>query len=88
MKSKTASRVLCTEMAPDSFEIIWKKPYTHLGSLIEVLESAADAAGEHPSMLCVDICQDMDRCKEKPATVVLEAEGLSDRSVVYNVYIH
>ena len=75
-------------MKPDTFKILWKKPYTHLESLLEVLDSAADSAGQHPSMLCVDICSDGDRCTEKPATVVLEAEGLMDGSIVYNVYIH
>jgi len=77
-----------SRMKPSSFEILWKKPYTHLGALIDVLESAASDVNQHPSMLCVDICSDGDRCTEKSGTVVLEAEALTDGSIVYNVYIH
>ena len=84
----TRKLAIATKMKPDSFKVLWRKPYTHLESLIDVLESAADDVNQHPSMLCVAICSDGDRCKETAATVVLEAEGLSDGSVVYNVYIH
>lgn len=81
-------RKVVKRMKPSSFEILWKKPYTQLESLIDVLESAAKDANQHPSMLCVDICSDGDRCTEKSATVILEAESLTDGSIVYNVYVH
>lgn len=76
------------KMKPGTFEVLWKKPYTQLESLIDALESASKDVNQHPSMLSVDICADGDRCSEKAATVVLEAEALTDGSIVYNVYIH
>ena len=81
-------RSVISRMKPSTFEILWKKPYTQLESLIDVLESAAKDANEHPSCLYVDVCGDGDRCSEKGATVVLEAEALTDGSIVYNVHIH
>ena len=75
-------------MKPNTFKSMWKKPYTHLESLIDILENAAEDSGRHASELTVDVCSDGDRCTEKSATVILEAEGLSDGSIVYNVFIH
>lgn len=85
---KRQIKTAVSHMKPGTFEILWKKPYTHLESMIDILESAAADVNQHPSMLCVDTCTDGDRCDEKHALIVLEAECLTDGSIVYNVYIH
>ena len=76
-------------MKPNSSKLIWTKPYTELESLLEVLESAVEDTIRHPSEIGVNVCSDGDRCEERTGNiVVLEAECLTDGSIVYDVYIH
>ena len=76
-------------MKPNTSRIVWTKPYTELESLLEVLESAVEDTIRHPSEIEVNVCSDGDRCEERTGNiVVLEAESLTDGSIVYNVFIH
>lgn len=71
-------------MKPGTFKIISKKPYTQLKSLIDVLDGFAKLVEQHPSMLSVDV----GRSGGKTSVAELEAECLTDGSIVYNVFIY
>jgi hypothetical protein len=70
-------------MKPGTFRTLATKQYTQLESLIDVLEGFAKQVKQHPSMLSVDVRLSAN----KTGIAELEAECLSDGSIVYNVFI-
>ena len=76
-------------MKANTFETIWKKPFGTAEDLCDLLLSAAIDSSTALSEINVSTCGDCDRCSERQAgTAVLEAECLSDASIVYNITLH
>jgi hypothetical protein len=76
-------------MEANTSNLIWKKPFGTAEDLCDLLLSAAQDSNTAMSEINVEVCSDGDRCKEpKAGMAVLEAEALSDASVVYNITLH
>lgn len=76
-------------MKPNTFQMIWKKPFTNASDLTDLLFDAAVDCGVSCEEINVDACSDGDHCEEITSNLaVLEAEVLSDGSIVYNVTLH
>lgn len=70
-------------MEPDTTEVIMQQEFQTVEELQDLLTEAVRRAGRHPSELHITSKEpqtDLAYCR-----LTLEAEGLSDRSVVYNV---
>ena len=76
-------------MKANTFETIWKKSFGTAEDLCDLLWSAATDTKTAMSEINVSTCGDCDRCGERQAgTAVLEAECLTDASIVYNITLH
>lgn len=76
-------------MEANTFSLIWKKPFGTAEDLCDILLSAAQDSNTAMSEINVSVCGDGDRCGEPRAGMaVLEAESLSDASIVYNITLH
>lgn len=75
-------------MKPNTFELIWKKPFSNAEDLCDLLISATQDSNTAMSEINIGVCSDGDRCGEKAGIAVLEAESLTDASIVYNIRLH
>ncbi len=76
-------------MEPNMAKLVWKRRFGNAHDLSDLLLKAAEHT--HVSMyeINVSICGDGDNCNElQTGVAVLEAESLSDASIVYNITLH